>query len=148
MKYYAVIDTNVIVSALLKWNSLQIRLLSLCDRCWIFCACSYFATEIALNFHAKKNGHRYERSGIFLMRGRHAMVEAVALEQMVLEDLVCPLAESCSLYINRRWFHRFRKNLPNDGSQTPRKRVPNDGFTGSVKIRLILLDVSNHIYFF
>ena len=64
------------------------------------------------------------------------MVEAVALEQMVLEDLVCPLAESCSLYINRRWFHRFRKNLPNDG------------FTGSVKIRLILLDVSNHIYFF
>ena len=33
--------------------SLQIRLLSPRDRCWIFCACSYFATEIALNFHAK-----------------------------------------------------------------------------------------------
>ena len=57
MKYYAVIDTNVIVSALLKWNSLKIRLLSLRDRCWIFCACS------------KTPGHRYGRSGIFFNEG-------------------------------------------------------------------------------
>lgn len=41
-------------------------------------------------------------------------------------------------YIINGWFSRFRKNLPNEGSQTLRKRVPNVGFPGSVKTCLLL----------
>lgn len=34
MKYYAVIDTNVLVSAMLKWDSILGNILELAFRCW------------------------------------------------------------------------------------------------------------------
>ena len=55
MKYYAVIDTNVIVSAMLRWDSVQRKL----NSCYIERGCGFdsayqkfFTCTIEIEFHS------------------------------------------------------------------------------------------------
>lgn len=72
-------------------------------------------------------------AGIRRFRGWHAFCDM--LGETGLRKVLTMARSLCIFEMNG--FTGSVKNPCNDGSQTPRKRVPNDGFPGSVKTCLI-----------